>query len=191
MTNTKQIVKLIGIGFALAALVVAGVGFLLPSSYTITRSVVIEAQPERVHTFTDQLDQWPRWTPWLRTDPTLVITQGALVSGPGAHQSWQSQTGGGDLTFTRSQPDWGVAFDMTLGKDKRLTACSLQYRPIAQGTEVIWQMQGDSGLDIFGRYFNLMLDPLMGPILEEGLTRLKMLSEESTDGREVTGDKAT
>ena len=190
MTNTGQVLKLIGIGFALAALVVVGVGFLLPSSYTITRSVVIKAAPERVHTFTGQLDQWPRWTPWLRTDPTLVITTGDQDSGPGAHQSWQSKTGGGNMTFTRSQPDWGVAFDMTLGKEKRLSACSLQYRPIAQGTEVIWQMHGDSGLDIFGRYFNLMLDPLMGPLLEEGLTRLKMLAEEADIGGGETGDKA-
>jgi hypothetical protein len=71
-----------------------------------------------------------------------------------------------------------VAFDMTLGKDKRLTACSLLYRPIAQGTEVTWQMQGDSGLDILGRYFNLLLNPLMGPMLDDGLQQLKSLAEQ-------------
>ena len=70
---------------------------------------------------------------------------------------------------------------MTLGKRKRLAACSLRYREIAQGTELTWQMQGDSGLDIFGRYFNLMLDPLMGPMLDEGLARIKLLAEEPQD----------
>ena len=185
-----QIFKLIGIGFGLAALLVVTVGFLLPSGYTIERTIVIEAAPEQVHQFAGDLDQWSRWTPWLHSDPSLVITPGALTTGKGAQLSWQSKTGGGDLTFTRCQPDWGVAFDMTLGKKKRLSACSLRYRPIQQGTEVLWQMQGDSGLDIFGRYFNLMLDPLMGPMLDEGLTRLKMLSEEPADSTQETGDQA-
>lgn len=190
MTNMGQIFKLIGIGFGLAGLLVVAVGLLLPSGYTIERSVVINATPEQIHQFAGHLDQWPRWTPWLHSDPSLVITQGALTTGKGAQQSWQSKTGGGELTFTRCQSDWGVAFDMNLGKKKRLSACSLQYRSIPEGTEVIWQMQGDSGLDIFGRYFNLMLDPLMGPMLDEGLTRLKMLSEEPADSTQETGDQA-
>lgn len=181
MNNMGQILKLVGIGFGLAALVVVVVGFLLPSSFSITRTVVIEASPERVHEFVGDLEQWPRWTPWLRTDPSLVVTPGALTTGKGAHQSWQSKTGGGELTFTRCQPGWGVAFDMTLGKSKQLSACSLRYRAIAQGTELTWQLQGDSGLDIFGRYFNLMLDPLMGPMLDEGLARIKLLAEETTE----------
>jgi hypothetical protein len=181
MTNTRQIMKLVGIGFGLAAVVFVAVGLALPRGYTITRSVTIAAEPARVHQFTGDLDQWPSWTPWLRTDPTLAITPGALVTGKGAQLSWKSKTGGGELTFTRCQPDWGVAFDMTLGKKKRLSACSLQYNSTDRGTEVVWQLQGDSGLDIFGRYFNLMLDPLMGPMLDEGLQRIKMLAEEPDD----------
>lgn len=191
MTNTRQIFKLIGLGFGLAALVVVIVGFLLPSGYTITRSIVVQAPPERVHEFVGNLDQWPRWTPWLRTDPTLVITPGALLAGEGAHQSWHSKTGGGEMTVTRSQPDWGVAFNMVLGKHKRMSACSLLYHPTPTGTEVVWQMQGDSGLDIFGRYFNLLLDPLMGPMLDEGLARLKMLAEEPADANTTLEDDAT
>lgn len=190
MTSTRQIFKLIGLGFGLAALVVVVVGFLLPSGYTITRSVVVQAAPERVHAFAGNLDQWPRWTPWLRTDPSLVITQGALVAGEGAHQSWRSKTGGGEMTVTRSRADWGVAFDMTLGQDKGMSACSLLYRPLPEGTEVVWQMQGDSGLDIFGRYFNLLLDPLMGPMMDEGLARLKMLAEEPADTSDTREDDA-
>jgi hypothetical protein len=174
----SQVFKLIGIGFGLAALLVIAVGFLLPSRYTITRSVVIGVPVEQVHRYVGDLEQWPLWTPWLASDPSTVITPGALSQGKGAHFSWTTDSGGGELTFSRSQPDWGVAFDMTLGKDKRLTACSLLYRPIAQGTEVTWQMQGDSGLDILGRYFNLLLNPLMGPMLDDGLQQLKSLVEQ-------------
>ena len=39
----KSILKRILIGVALAAVVVVGVGLFLPSHYTVTRSVVIEA----------------------------------------------------------------------------------------------------------------------------------------------------
>lgn len=177
MTNSLQLFKLIGIGFGAAALLVIVVGFILPSGYTISRTVVIEAKPQQVHELVGYLDQWVRWTPWLKEDPSLIITPGALSTGKGAHLSWQNKTGGGEMTLTRCQPDWGVAFDMTLGKRKQLSACSLRYRHVAQGTEVVWQMQGDSGFDIFGRYFNLLLDPLMGPMLEKGLEQVKELAE--------------
>ena len=178
MNNPGQVFKLIGIGFGLAALVVVVVGLLLPSGYAIERQVVIAAPQETVHQYVGDLSQWPQWTPWLKTDSSTVITPGALSTGKGAQLSWKNNTGGGELTLSRCQPDWGVAFDMVLGKRKRLSACSLRYREIAQGTEVTWQMQGDSGLDIFGRYFNLLLNPLMGPMLDDGLLKLKELVED-------------
>lgn len=177
--NLGQIAKLIGIGFGLALLLVVAVGFLLPSHYTIERVLVVEAAPAQIHELVGDLEQWPRWTPWLRDDPSLVVTQGDLSTGKDAQLAWENKTGGGDLIFTRSQADWGVAFDLTLGKRKRLSACSIRYRVIQQGTEITWQLQGDAGMDILSRYFNLMLDPLMGPMLEDGLDQIKVLAEDS------------
>lgn len=190
MNSPGQVFKLIGIGFGLAALLVVVVGLLLPSQYQIERQIVIAAPADHVHQWVGDLEKWPLWTPWLADDNSQEITLGALTTGRGAQVSWQSNTGGGDLELTRSQADWGVAFDMTLGKRKQLSACSLQYRPIAQGTEVTWQMQGDSGLDIFGRYFNLMLNPLMGPMLDNGLEQLKLLAEEPANDKLVDENEA-
>ena len=178
MNSPGQVFKLIGIGFGLAALLVVVVGLLLPSQYKIERQMIIAAPADQVHLWVGDLEKWSLWTPWLADDTSRDINLGALTTGKGAQISWKNDTGGGDLEFTRCQADWGVAFDMTLGKRKRLSACSLQYRQIAQGTEVTWQLQGDSGLDIFGRYFNLMLNPLMGPMLDEGLEQLKLLAED-------------
>lgn len=179
MPNLSQILKLVALGFGLAALVVVVVGLVLPQEYSITRTVVIEASPGQVHELVGDLNNWPRWIPWLTGDPSTVATFDDQTTGKGAHFFWQTDSGGGELTFTRSQADWGVAFDMVLGKQKRLSACSLLYRPIQQGTEVTWQMQGDNGLDILDRYFSLLLNPLMGPMLDDGLSQLKELVERS------------
>jgi hypothetical protein len=106
-----------------------------------------------------------------------------VVEGEGATLTWRNETGGGEMMITRSDADWGVALDMTLGRKQQQTVSSLLYRqlpPTADGrdhTEVVWRLQGDSGWDLMGRYFNLLLDPLMGPMLEDGLQRLKMLAE--------------
>jgi hypothetical protein len=184
-----QILKLVGIGFGLAALLVIAVGLVLPREYSITRTVVIEAPVQTVHEHVGDLKHWPRWVPWLTGDPSTVVIPGDQSTGKGAHFSWTTKSGGGELTFHRSQEDWGVSFEMILGKQKRLSACSLLYRPIQQGTEVTWQLQGDNGMDIMGRYFSLLLNPLMGPMLDDGLAQLKELIETSaspTPGVEST-----
>ena len=183
MHNPRQILKLVGIGFALAAVVVAGVGLLLPREFTLQRSITVAASPERIHQETSRLDRWELWATWLRDDPSLTVKPGPSLEGVGASLSWQNETGGGHMSVTRSDPAWGVAFDMTLGRKQQPVASSLQYRVLAATadgqprTEVVWTLQGDSGWDLMERYFNLLLDPLMGPMLEDGLQRLKMQAE--------------
>jgi hypothetical protein len=54
---------------------------------------------------------------------------------------------------------------------------SLQYRPVDGGTEVVWTMTGDNGMNILARYFGFLMPSMIGPMFEEGLTRLKMISE--------------
>ena len=183
MNNPRQILKLVGIGFGLAALVVVSVGLLLPREFTLQRSVVMEADPAAIHAQVGRLDRWERWASWLRDDPSLTVQPGPLVEGPGATLTWNNETGGGEMEIIRSEAERGVDFAMTLGRKQQQVTSNIQYRtltPTAAGvprTEVLWQLHGDSGWDLMGRYFNLLLDPLMGPMLEDGLQRLKMLAE--------------
>jgi len=185
--DTRQILKLIGIGFGLAALVVVVVALLLPGDYSFSREVIVQAPPQRIHELTGDLGQWPRWAPWLRTDPSLVTRVDTLAAGRSEHLSWQSSTGSGEVTITSCRPDSSLAFDLTLNRHHRPSSCNLRYLPAGGGTQVVWQVQGNSGRNLLARYFNLLASSLLGPTLEEGLARIKILAEESTDTRPMAG----
>ena len=174
------LLKRLGIGVGLATLLVIVVGLFLPRTYTIERSIVITASQERIHESCDNLDHWPRWSPWCKADPDLKITLGDVTRGKGAHQSWISKASVGELTFTRSDPAWGVGFDMVFDKGPTEAICTMRYAPAdSGGIEVTWVMTGDNGYNLLARYFGLLMDPLMGSMFDEGLVRLKLVAEEA------------
>jgi len=174
------ILKRIGIGVGLATLAVLSVGMLLPATYTVSRSIVINAEMAHIHTFVNDLEHWPDWTPWVKDDPTIVIEVGEITKGVGAHHDWQGDSGAGELTFTSSDPNVGIGYDMSFNEDKYLSTGVIAYKSTTGGTEVTWTMTGDNGRNPINRYFGLMMEPMTGPMFEDGLNRLKLVAEKVT-----------
>ncbi len=173
----SKILLRIGIGIIAATVLAAVVGLFLPSTFEIEKSVVIRAAPERIHQFTGDLTRWPEWTPWLNEDPSLVVTIGDQTSGVGASQVWTGDSSDGELALTRCDPDWGIAYTMAFNKKTYTSTGSLEYNPVAGGTQVVWKMIGDNGNNIMARYFAGLMPSLIGPQFEEGLARLKLVTE--------------
>lgn len=169
----------IGIGVIAATVLAAIVGFFLPSTFEVEKSILIKAPPERIHQFTGDLKLWPEWVAWLRDDPDLEVTLGDMTTGVGANQSWTSDSSDGHLTFTRCDPVWGVQYDLTFSKNNYTSMRSITYQPHPEGTEVVWHMTGDNGNNLMARYFVGLMPAMLGPQFEEGLARLKMLTERS------------
>jgi len=170
------ILNRIGIGVGAATLLVVGVGLMLPRTWTVSRTVQIDAPRARVHALCADLHEWPAWAPWFRADPALRIETGDVTSGAGAHESWQGESDHGHLTFTRSDPDWGVAYDIT---NRRLQArCAMRYAEGDSGRiAVTWEMTGDTGWNFMDRYLGRLMGPIQGPLLDDGLERLKLVAE--------------
>jgi hypothetical protein len=172
-----QILKRVAIGVGLATLLVIVVGLLLPRTYKVERRVTIAAEPARIHALVGDLERWPEWSSWIQEDPTIEIDLGPTTAGVGAHQSWQGQSGSGELTFTRSDPARGIAYDMAFDQGDYLAKGEIGYRSTGGSTEVVWTMSGDAGLNILGRYLGLMMDAMVGPMFESGLDHLKVAAE--------------
>ncbi len=168
------ILKRIGLGIGLATLLVVIVGFMLPASYTVQRTVTVNADPARIHALVGDLQRWPEWSPWAKADPSVSSTYGEATTGVGAHQSWTSDNGGGELTFTACDPRTGISYDMILDRGKYTVTATMAYQPGPDGTTVVWSMTGHNGNNPFSRYFGLMMDPMVGPMFEDGLNRLKL-----------------
>jgi len=71
-------------------LVLLLVGFLMPRTTTEVRSAVIHAPVATVFKLTNDLDNWPKWSPWFREDPDLSFEFGDKTKGKGASYTWES-----------------------------------------------------------------------------------------------------
>lgn len=170
--------------FGLVALLIVLllVGLVLPTDYTVSRSVVITADVAKVHGFVGDLKRWEEWTPWKDNDPSLVVTYGATTTGIGASQSWKGEDGDGELTLVGVDPGSGVEYSMAFVIDgTRMPASgAISYRAVAGGTEVTWSMKGDAkGMGIASGWFATLSNTMVGPLFEQGLAKLKAAVEKA------------
>lgn len=168
---------LIALGVSIVVLVL--VGLVLPEHYEVKRSVVIEAEPAKVHLLVGDLKRWDERTPWKAEDPTIVTTLGAATTGAGASQAWTGESGSGRLRFTQSDAMTGIVFDMAFVDGEREMPATgwIRYAPAPGGTEVEWVMQGDMSMPVIGGYFALLSGMFMNPMFDTGLAKLKTKAE--------------
>jgi len=168
---------LVALGVLLFVLI--AISQLLPSTYHVERSVVIQAKPEAIHEWINDLKKWPEWSAWTTAkDPTLVTTYEGSDQGVGAISKWEAKKlGQGEMTLTESDPQKGVKFNLSFEHGKYLSTSSLAFEPAGDTTKVVWGMDGDVSRNPMDRYFSLLMDKMIGPDFEEGLANLKKRAE--------------
>jgi hypothetical protein len=171
--------KKILIAVAALIVIVVVVGLVLPKGYRLSHSVVIAAEPAKVHALVSDLKEWPKWEPFTETDKTIVTTIGPKSSGVGASQSWTGESGGGRFTFTKCDPKEGIAYDLVFVDDGReMPAKSwMTYAPKSGGVEVTWGMEGTMDVPVIGGYFAMLSNSMIGPMFDNGLAKLKKVAE--------------
>jgi len=167
------------LGIVLVSLIVIFivVGLFLPTQFTVTRTQMIQAKPEAIHTHVNDLTKWDAWTPWKDGDPGLVITQGKKTSGVGASQSWVGKDGNGSLTFTKSSKKEGIEYDLSISDGKFKSSVFIHYRDMGGNTQVNWTMTGDMEVPVVGGYLAMTMDSMVGDMFQNGLTKLKNVVE--------------
>ena len=149
------------------------------SSYRISRSTSIAADPALVHRLVNDFHEWPQWSPWEGLDPELERHHTGAASGVGAHYAWSGnrKAGAGSMEITHSGPE---RIDIDLVFDRPFTSTSqIAFLLVPHGgdTEVTWEMAGEQrGLAaLFGRIVSM--DRLVGKDFERGLAQLKSVAE--------------
>ncbi|MEM9731205.1 MAG: SRPBCC family protein [Myxococcota bacterium] len=177
---------IIGVLVAITALVM-GIGLFLPKDYRVERSIQIEAPPELVFDQVNSFRNWDEWSPWLAQDPTIKNEFSGPDSGVGAKVAWTSQDSGeGSQTITSSERPKRIETRLDFGNMGQPGA-DFSFEPRGDGTLVTWGLSG-TGVGALGGYFAQFLDRLIGPTYEDGLTRLKRVSEEKAAGQAPEAD---
>ena len=164
--------------FGVVALVVLLVPTVLPSKFSMSRSIEINAPLNLVFAKLTDLNEYVKWNPFPEGDPTNT----AEVSGLGLGSSlvWKGDmTGAGKMTILNLEPEHKIIVKMDFYKPMRgeglvrwITSPKADNK-----TELVWTF--DQELSYFMRYFGLLMESMMSKHFEKGLTNYKTLVENS------------
>lgn len=160
---------------ALAAL---AIGFFLPSTFEVKRSVVINAPEARIYDEIVDPREWKKWSVWMRRDPHMDVDYSGPPFGQGAKWAWKSKSeGSGSMEFTRVQPNKRIEYSLTFADFNMRSTGEFVLEPGAGGVRVTWSNRGEVGSNPLKHFLAVSMDRLVGPDFEAGLANLKTLAE--------------
>jgi len=174
-----KIIKRILTTLALLIVVLAVVGFLLPSHAHVERSIVINAPAEAFFPLIANLKENSQWSPWHARDPDMKQTFTGEDGKVGSKVAWESQdkhVGTGTQEITLLVPNERIETHLDFG-DQGAADAYFQFDETDGTCKVTWGFDSELGNNPVGRYFGLMFDGMIGPMYDEGLGKIKELAE--------------
>jgi uncharacterized protein YndB with AHSA1/START domain len=150
------------------------------STYTVERSVTVDAPPPLVYEQVADFHAWTEWSPWEGLDPHMSRTYTGAESGTGAAYAWSGnkKAGSGRMRILEAVKPSTVRVDLLFEKPfKSHSETVFTVVPQGAGSRVTWTMTGASTPMI--RVMSLLksMDAMVGPDFEKGLARLKLTVE--------------
>jgi carbon monoxide dehydrogenase subunit G len=178
----NKFLKLILISPILLAALVFIVGYLLPSQWHVSRSIVINKPPQTIYPLVaDFKHGWPQWSDFDYEDPGIQYSYAGPNLGVGASRSWVSaKMGNGFQRITNADPATGIYFDLKMENTNFGLSGKITFEPAGTATKVTWTDSGDTGNNIFFRYMASMMDQMMGDTFDRSLAKLKEKAESKT-----------
>lgn len=183
MKTLKKI--LLGLGILILLLIL--VAFLLPRKYEVLRSTHIKSNKMVIYNLVAYFNHWDQWAVWTKEmDSTAVFTLAGTDGLVGSSWSWEGKKlGNGSMSATELKPGEFIGYDLQFDHGKFQSKGSIQIEAKGDSCKVTWKDAGDLGFNPISRYFGLMMDKMMGPDFEKGLTNLKTIAEARSDWPEI------
>ena len=168
------------IGLAVFVLILVIVISKRPEDFRVSRSITMNASPEKIFPHVNNLHKWEVWSPWAKLDPNAKNTYEGPTEGVGAGLSWagNNQLGEGRMTITDSQPSSLVRFTLEFLKPFKATNTA-EFGFQAQGdqTVVTWVMFGKNNFISKAVGLFMDCDKMVGTQFEQGLASMKQTVE--------------
>ncbi len=173
--------KTIGIVVVLVIAAVLGFAATRPDDFTVQRSIAIKAEPAKVYPLIVDFRHWPTWSPWEKLDPAMKRTLSGPPGRPGAVYAWDgsSKVGAGRMEVKDANVPSKVVIQLDFLRPfeaHNVTDFTLARRADS-GTDVTWQMRGQSPFvsKLMGVFVDM--DKMIGKDFEAGLANLKAAAE--------------
>ena len=170
-----KIVKVIAVVLAaLVAAVLIGPAFI-GQSFEVEKSIVVAAPASKPYALLAELRAWEDWNYWSNEDDTMTLEYAASTSGPGASYTWAGKDGAGTTTIVSVDPDKSVGLELDFG-DRGKGDVLFTLTEADGQTRVNWHFSG-AAQGYMGRWFNVMIGPMMQKPMTESLAKIKELTE--------------
>jgi hypothetical protein len=172
-----------GLGTIVALIIVITV--LQSPTAHMERSVVINADAATIFPYLNNFHKSNEWSPWMQLDPKMEQEFWGAEEGVGANMSWVSangEVGEGEQWIEESELNKRVKSGLKFGGMEGEFFGEFVLEPTEDGTKVTWHYFGDvskAGVSgsLFGKFFSMFMDGMLGPQYETGLNNLKKLVE--------------
>lgn len=145
----------------------------------VGRSVPIEASVAEIQSWINDFHRWIDWSPWEGLDPDLQRSYSGPNQGVGARYEWSGnrKAGAGHMTL-EAISDLEIDIALTFTKPfKSKSKAHFVFETNGDQTDVLWQILTPRTLLLKVMSIFVKLDKTVGPDLEVGLARLKVVSE--------------
>jgi uncharacterized protein YndB with AHSA1/START domain len=174
------VIKIIAIVVVVFVVAVFGVALTKPDSFTVQRTVKINAPPEKIFPLINDFHGWQSWSPWENVDPAMKRTHGGAASGRGAVYEWDgnSKVGKGRMEITEVSPPTKVTIKLDFLKPlEGHNIAEFTLEPQGTSTSVTWAMHGPAPFISKVIQVFISMDRMLGKEFETGLANMKSAAE--------------
>ena len=154
----------------------------MSDTYTVLRTITIDAPPEKIYALISDFHEWSQWSPWDELDPDMKKSYSGQANTVGAGYAWSGnrKAGVGSMTMKELDDPGKVVIDLKFEKPFKSQSTTFFDLHDADGqTKVTWTMEGPKTfmVKVMGLFKNM--DAMVGPDFEKGLDKLKAAAEAS------------
>lgn len=172
-----KLLKMIGLGLLGLIFTLVLIGFFLPSTSVVEKSMVINASPAVVFDQVNTLKNWEKWSPWKDIDPEMVNTYGDLEKGVGAYYSWVGpESGEGKLTITAIEENKLVKSDLDFG-EMGTAKCDYIFEPAENGTKMTLKFESEMGGNPIARWMGIVMKGMLEEQFDRGMKKMNSYIE--------------
>lgn len=165
-------------------LLVALLGFAAtrPDTFEVKRTQTVQASPERIFAQIEDFRNWAAWSPFEKFDPAMTKTYSGAARGKGAEYRWagNQKAGQGAMEIVEAAPPALVRIRVDFSRPfqaHNIAEFTLETK--GSSTAVTWAMRGPQPFPFKLMSIFLSMDKMVGKDFEEGLAKLKALTESS------------
>ncbi|MCP5020462.1 MAG: hypothetical protein GY930_01690 [bacterium] len=167
------------IGILLVILGTYLVGFFLPQSYEVSRSIVIAAPKAEVHATLQDVTTWKDWSAFVPFGDSAADVHSKFEgpqAGAGATWIWGRNLGDKPARFEvlASDVNWGIGYKLELDGGRVTSDGEILLQDTNAGGTTVTFVNGGEMPTPWRRYFYFIAEKAVGPALSQSLEGLKV-----------------